>query len=101
MLFTDAMAAIPSDAVLVEIGPHSVLRSPLRQGRPDLGYVALMQKGKCGLGSLSRAVADLWLKGAAIQWPAEEVPSGMKGAECKQIYPVCTEKLSKSKAALV
>ena len=85
VLFTSAMAAIPSDAVLVEIGPHSVLRSPLRQGRPELGYVALMQKGNCGLSSLSRAVGDLWLKGAALHWPAEEAASGIKGAECEEI----------------
>lgn len=83
VLFTAAMAAIPSDALLVEIGPHSVLRSPLRQGRPELSYVSVMQKGKCSVQSLGRAVGDLWLKGAALSWPADEVPSGIKGAECE------------------
>lgn len=83
VLFTSAVAAIPDGALLVEIGPHSVLRTPLRQSRPELGYVSLMQKGTCGVSSLSKAVGDLWLKGAKLQWPAESVPSGIKGAECK------------------
>ena len=34
--FTEACAAIPADALLLEIGPHLVMRSPLRQSRPTL-----------------------------------------------------------------
>lgn len=81
--FAAAVAAVPKEALLLEIGPHSVLRSPVRQGRPELPYVPLMQKGVCGVSSLDRAVADLWLKGCSLQWPADPVPSGIKGAECK------------------
>jgi len=32
VLFTDAAAAVPEGAVLLEVGPHSLLRGPLRQG---------------------------------------------------------------------
>ena len=30
--FTAAVAAVPEGAVLLEVGPHSLLRGPLRQG---------------------------------------------------------------------
>ena len=88
VLFTAAVAAIPQDAVLVEIGPHSVMKSPLRQGRPELPYVPLMQKGACGVSSLSRAVGDLWLKGATLQWPTNKAPSGIKGSE-RETLSIC------------
>ena len=82
VLFTEAAASIPKDAILVEVGPHSILRSPLRQSRPDLSYVGLMRKGECGLTTVAAAVSDLWRKGAAVKWQADEVPSGIKAAEC-------------------
>ena len=31
VLFREACAAIPEDALLLEVGPHAILRSPLRQ----------------------------------------------------------------------
>ena len=34
--FTEACAAIPADVLLLEIGPHLIMRSPLRQNRPTL-----------------------------------------------------------------
>jgi len=37
VLFTDAAAAVPEGAVLLEVGPHSLLRGPLRQGAAALG----------------------------------------------------------------
>lgn len=36
--FTEAAAAIPKTAILLEIGPHGVLRSPLRQCRPEASH---------------------------------------------------------------
>jgi len=35
VLFRDACAAVPADAVLLEVGPHAIMRSPLRQARLD------------------------------------------------------------------
>jgi hypothetical protein len=37
--FTEAAAAIPKTAILLEIGPHGVLRSPLRQCRPEASHL--------------------------------------------------------------
>ena len=34
--FVEACAAIPADALLLEVGPHALLRSPLRQNRGTL-----------------------------------------------------------------
>ena len=34
--FVEACTAIPGDALLLEIGPHALLRSPLRQNRATL-----------------------------------------------------------------
>ena len=81
VLFTQAAQAIPKDAILVEIGPHSILRSPLRQSRPDLPYVSLMRKGECGLRSLRDGIADLWRRGAAIKWPAPPLSADAVEAE--------------------
>lgn len=81
VLFTAATMRVPKDAILVEVGPHAILRSPLRQSRPGMPYVGLMRKGECGLASLSAAVGELWRRGAAVHWAADEVPSGVKGAE--------------------
>ena len=37
--FTAAVAAVPEGAVLLEVGPHSLLRGPLRQGAwANLGF---------------------------------------------------------------
>ena len=69
------------------MGPHALLRSPLRQSRPDLPYVSLMRKGECGLDTLAAAVGDLWRKGAAVQWPSNPTPDGVKGAEREQPFP--------------
>ena len=83
MLFTGAAQQIPKDSLLVEIGPHSILRSPLRQSRPDLGYVNVMRKGEDAVQSLTTAVGDMWRKGVAVQWKADPVPESHIGAEGK------------------
>ncbi len=36
VLFRQACGAIPRDAVCLEVGPHALLRSPLRQNRQVL-----------------------------------------------------------------
>ena len=72
---------VPKDAILLEIGPHAILRSPLRQSRPELPYVGLMRKAECGLETLGAAVGELWRRGVGVQWATDAVPSGLKEAE--------------------
>ncbi|KAK9803511.1 hypothetical protein WJX73_000573, partial [Symbiochloris irregularis] len=81
VLFTGAVKAIPKNALLVEIGPHSILRSPLRQSRPDLGYVGTMKKGDCAAKTLATAVGDMWRQGVPIQWTSGPVPTNATGTE--------------------
>ena len=40
VLFKAACGAIPEDALLLEVGPHGIMRSPLRQNCAGLPYVA-------------------------------------------------------------
>ena len=75
MQFRLACTKIPKDVLLLEIGPHALMRSPLRQNRSDLQYVATMKKGESAVETLSAAVADLWRKGAIFGWPASAAPS--------------------------
>lgn len=81
VLFTGAAKAIPDNALLVEIGPHSILRSPLRQSRPDLGYVGVMKKGGCAVLTLATAVGDMWRQGVPVAWKAGPVPTNATGTE--------------------
>ena len=73
--FTEAAKHLPENAVLIEIGPHAILRSALRQNRPSLPYIALMRRGECGLGTVAAAVSEMWRKGLPIQWPTDPVSS--------------------------
>jgi acyl transferase domain-containing protein len=48
--------------------------------RPDLQYVATMRKGEDAAETVRAAIADLWLKGAAIQWAAPPASEAEPGA---------------------
>ena len=88
MLFNAASQGIPEEAVIIEIGPHAILRSPLRQCRPDLPYVSLMKKGDCGLATLTAGLEDMWRHGVPVQWQADPVVEGAPGTERE--LPCCT-----------
>lgn len=79
--FTDAASAVPAGAILLEIGPHSILRSPLRQSRPDLPYVGAMKKGDSAVETLEAAVCELWGRGVPVQWDATPVPNKPQACE--------------------
>jgi hypothetical protein len=77
VLFKGACSAIPEDAVLLEVGPHAIMRAPLRQNCAALPYVNAMKKGEDATLSVREAVAGLWRKGAALKW---DVPEDVPGA---------------------
>ena len=91
MLFRQACSRIPEGVICLELGPHALMRTPLRQnrhappfvcrcamnrsfdpvvraGRPDLQHVATMRKGEDAEETVRMATADLWLKGARVTW---------------------------------
>lgn len=61
--------------------PHSILRSLVRQTRPELPYVACMRKGSCGVEYLAAAAGELWRRGVKVHWEAEEL--GPKAGSCE------------------
>lgn len=78
VLFKGACSAIPEDAVLLEVGPHAIMRAPLRQNCAALPYVHTMKKGEDATLSLREAVAGLWRKGAALKWSVPEDVPGVR-----------------------
>ena len=80
VLFKGVCGAIPEDALLLEVGPHAIMRSPLRQNCAGLPYVSTMKKGEDATLPLREAVAGLWRKGAALKWDVpEDVPGQPPG----------------------
>lgn len=83
VLFASAAKDIPSNALLVEIGPHSILKSPLRQCRPDLAYVSTMTRNKEAAQTLEDAVSEMWQSGVPVAWNAAPLPTNASGTERK------------------
>lgn len=44
VLFREACEQLPKDITVLEIGPHSILKSLIKQCRPDLAYVPTLKK---------------------------------------------------------
>lgn len=90
--FTSAAAGIPAGTVLLEVGPHGVLRSPLRQCRPELPYTTAMQRDADAAATVPAAVCELWRKGASFEWPAP--PSKAAAAEAERARLALSWRLS-------
>ena len=89
VLFKGACGAIPEDALLLEVGPHAIMRSPLRQNCAGLPYVSTMKKGEDATLTLRDSVAGLWRKGAALTWDVpEDVPGLATLPDMLQLMPV-------------
>ena len=100
VLFLEASEAIPANALLVEIGPHAVLRSLLRGTRPELAYISTMTKGSDGQETLATAVGDMWRAGVPVHWSAPPVPLISEGTEgectrhvCRHVWATCWQVL--------
>ena len=89
VLFKGACSAIPEDALLLEVGPHAIMRAPLRQNCAALPYVNVMKKGEDATLSLREAVAGLWRKGAALKWEVPEHVPGQHRSACPLPTPCC------------
>ena len=64
--FLGAMNKVPEDAIVLEIGPHSVLRSLIRDSAPSVKYVSLMSKDLDDFQSFKEGIGRLWTLGASI-----------------------------------
>eukprot|EP00884_Botryococcus_braunii_P002848 jgi/Botrbrau1/12564/Bobra.0169s0099.1 len=77
-LFRQACQAIPAGAVVVEVGPHNILRSLIRQNQADVVQavqVPLMQRGQNSLHSLLQGLGELWKLGYDVKWPSPTTDS--------------------------
>jgi 3-oxoacyl-(acyl-carrier-protein) synthase/NADPH:quinone reductase-like Zn-dependent oxidoreductase/malonyl CoA-acyl carrier protein transacylase len=45
VFFAQRMAELPSDTLVIEVGPSAILTSQMKRGRADLHYFALVKKG--------------------------------------------------------
>lgn len=92
-LFRQACSNIPKDVIVLEIGPHALLRAALRQNRPDLQYLYTMKRGESSVETLQDAIADLWLKGATVRWPsAETAPAAPCASNPPEPSQICRVK---------
>ncbi len=88
--WSDALAEIPEDSLMIEIGPSSRLASVIRQARPDIECLSLVGPTR----SVERGVADLWLAGVYLE-PSRERPSrivreAQVAWDHRESYPVPT-----------
>jgi acyl transferase domain-containing protein len=71
MLVADAVRALPRHRRIVEVGPHPVLRTQLALLTGDGPEVlATCHRDRPGRQTMEDLVADLWLDGAPVDWPA-------------------------------
>ncbi len=64
--FAHAVKNIPQNSVVLEIGPHSVLRSLIKENRPDLKYASFMKRDTNELETLKEGLGKLWKFGINI-----------------------------------
>ena len=104
VLFTAAAAAVPAGAVLLEVGPHSLLRGPLRQCA-DLGIMHHLIRGASHAccthmrGSML-GVSDRHAQQAALRQPVSVKPV-ISPEHCEERAKFCDPDRSKLKTLTV
>ncbi|KAL4702305.1 hypothetical protein ACJJTC_018435, partial [Scirpophaga incertulas] len=89
--FADAVAAVPANALVVEIAPHALLQAVLKRARPaPARYVPLVRRdAPCALRHLLRALGNIYAAGAQprvaalyprVAWPVPRVTPGLASA---------------------
>lgn len=76
--FIQTMQNIPQNSIIVEIGPHSVLKNLIKDNRPDLKYVSFMKKNTDELQSFKEGLAKLWKFGIQIDLQQGETVFGAR-----------------------
>jgi fatty acid synthase, animal type len=67
VLYSQAVKALPPNAIVLEIGPHSLLKSIITTTRNDLTVIPLMVKRTSSIETLKKAINELWLRGFNIK----------------------------------
>ena len=66
--FAAAVATLPPEQVLLEVGPGSTLTAPARQSRPGPAIASQRRHGEREHATLLEALGHLWLAGVPIEW---------------------------------
>ncbi len=89
--FMEAIKKIPQNQIVLEIGPHSILKGIVKDNRPDLRYVSLMKKESDELQTLKEGLGQLWRLGIYINVPQlharpQRLPLHLRGKLCSWDY---------------
>eukprot|EP00457_Paulinella_chromatophora_P000069 gb/GEZN01000069.1/.p1 GENE.gb/GEZN01000069.1/~~gb/GEZN01000069.1/.p1 ORF type:complete len:2536 (-),score=350.23 gb/GEZN01000069.1/:442-7830(-) len=71
--FPSACAKIPAKSIVLEVGPHGIMRPYLTELLPEATYISMMAKNKPGLQTAARGLAELWVNGAELQAPVTPI----------------------------
>ena len=66
--FIRAIHQVPQNAIIVEIGPHSILKTLIKDNRPDLHYISLMKKDTNDFDSFREGLGKLWKLGMNVDF---------------------------------
>jgi fatty acid synthase, animal type len=82
VLFAEALAEIPAGAVVVEMGPHSLMRASVLDIVPDCRYVHAMRRDFDNRIELQNALGRCYADGVRVDWfsgsdPPQEFDAGL------------------------
>lgn len=74
--FIRTLHKIPQNGIILEIGPHPILKTLIKDNRPDLKYACLMKKNTSEIETFKEGLGKLWKYGTSLQMPVRwERPS--------------------------
>jgi fatty acid synthase len=83
--FYGALSKVPANAIVIEVGPHSLLRAIVRETLPESRYINTMQKSEDNSRVLMKAIGECYAAGLDLIWPLQ--PSE-KNVEENFIFPL-------------
>ena len=72
--YTEALRSLPANSVVIEIGPHALLKNVITKTREDLTVIPSLVRGSTSKKDLDELVQGLWLAGLT-----PTIPSGCWG----------------------
>lgn len=67
--FAPVVASLPAGTIVLEIGPHALLKSILKRGNKDVIVIPTMIKKESGVACMKRCIDAVWLSGAHFKFP--------------------------------
>lgn len=73
--FYEALTTVPSGAMVIEIGPHSLLRSTILATVPGARYVGMMRRDQDSRVQLLAGLGGIFVNGAEVNWAQLQPPT--------------------------